>query len=247
MTGVQLRDDDPARIASNVDQSWTCDEFRRREGGERPDESSGEQRALGEHLDRDRATGVGQTARVGHGRRVCVGAQRARRAGRAVERGLEVAGEVVVLELGVDEEDGVDDHRDRRKAAPSAQSSVPSSHYVDDTPNRPGAANCSDQATSCSLIPRQRGQAVDVARQLADPHARQPPESPIDLLEIRRLLRLARAVEVALEIVGQDAIDDQSADVDAGLDRAAPRPERSLRSPAARESSRAQTTSARGP
>ena len=50
-----------------------------------------------------------------------------------MERGLEVTGDVVVFELGCREEDGIDDHRDRRKAAPSVQS-LTVEHYHNNTP-----------------------------------------------------------------------------------------------------------------
>src|SRR6185436_17369170 len=81
-----------------------------------------QQRALAKQLNRNRATGISQTARVGNGRRVRVDAQGAGRTGRAVERCLEMTGEIVMLELGGGQEDGIDHHGDSRKSAPLQES-----------------------------------------------------------------------------------------------------------------------------
>ena len=71
--------------------------------------------------------------------------------------------------------------------------------------------------TSCSLTSGQRLQAVDVARQLAHTHARQAREPPVDFLEVVRLLRLPRPIELPFEAVRQHAVDDEPADIDAGV------------------------------
>jgi hypothetical protein len=96
---------------------------------------SGEKRALCQHLDRDSAAGIREARRVRYDRRVGIDAQWTRSAGRAVERRLEVAGQVVMLELGRNQEDGVHDQGERREASPPA-SSLTVTHYFDDTPRR---------------------------------------------------------------------------------------------------------------
>jgi hypothetical protein len=78
----------------------------------------------------------------------------------------------VVFELGCREEDGIDDHRDGRKAAPSVQG-LTVEHYNNNTLKK---YQCTD---GCDLS-----------------------EEPFSATACK--------VEVAIEVVGEDTVDDQS-------------------------------------
>src|SRR5581483_6294971 len=83
-----------------------------------------EKRVLEEVEERGRAARVGELPRAEHRRRMRIRSDEARGAGGAVLRGLEVADEVVVLELRDEQEDGVERDPDYRAGAPASISEL---------------------------------------------------------------------------------------------------------------------------
>ncbi len=71
------------------------------------------QRAVGDHLDDDCATGVSELRRTRSSEGLGVRAELTRRTRRAVLRVLEVTEEIVVLECRRDEDEGIECHPDR--------------------------------------------------------------------------------------------------------------------------------------
>ena len=94
-----------------------------------------------------------------------------------MERRLEVTSDVVVFELGCRQEDGIDHHRDCRKAAPTLQN-LTVQHYFDDTPKRnPLGFFAGFLCKELFADPGEGIHPVDIPLQEPDPDTRNPPES----------------------------------------------------------------------
>ena len=79
-----------------------------------------------------------------------VDTERARRARHAVQRRLEMARQVVMLEWRGDEKHRVQRNRKRRDAVPTA-TPIAAGHYLDDTPALERPQTGGFHETSCSL------------------------------------------------------------------------------------------------
>ena len=95
--------------------------------------SNRQQNAVGDQLERDGATGIGEMPGVETCRRVWIRPELARSARRAVLRGFEMAEEIVMLEWHRDEKDKVEGHPNVRPGPPAAISQS-AKHLYDDTP-----------------------------------------------------------------------------------------------------------------